>query len=119
LPLSSGQAERHGFEYFRHGTLSLYVALNTAAGEALGTTANVTLEFLEFLSEVVATQPADTQIHIIADNLSTHELLPSPCDRRRSRTWQHEQRGGCIFIATWSLGTFASRSGTVLIPSQG
>ncbi len=29
LPLSSGRAERHGFEYKRHGTLSLYAALNT------------------------------------------------------------------------------------------
>src|SRR5260221_9594129 len=29
LPLSPGRAERHGFEYYRHGTLSLYAALNT------------------------------------------------------------------------------------------
>ena len=28
LPLSPGRAERHGFEYYRHGTLSLYAALN-------------------------------------------------------------------------------------------
>ena len=34
LPLSPGRAERHGFEYFRHGTLSLYAALNTATGQA-------------------------------------------------------------------------------------
>jgi len=32
LPLSQGRAERHGFEYYRHGTLSLYAALNTATG---------------------------------------------------------------------------------------
>jgi Homeodomain-like domain len=30
LPLSPGRAERHGFEYYRHGTLSVYAALNTA-----------------------------------------------------------------------------------------
>src|ERR1700728_640713 len=35
LPLSSGRAERHGFEYYRHGTLSLYAALNTKTGEVL------------------------------------------------------------------------------------
>ena len=29
LPLSPGRAERHGFEYYRHGTLSLYAALDT------------------------------------------------------------------------------------------
>jgi hypothetical protein len=33
LPLSPGRAERHGFEYFCHGTLSLYAALNTATEE--------------------------------------------------------------------------------------
>ena len=75
LPLSPGRAERHGFEYFRHGTLSLYAALNTATGEVLGKTANrhTSTEFVKFLSEVVATQPTDTQVHIIADNLSTHK----------------------------------------------
>jgi len=38
LPLSPGRAERHGFEYFRHGTLSLYAALNTQTGAVLGKT---------------------------------------------------------------------------------
>jgi hypothetical protein len=33
LPLSPGRAERHGFEYFRHGTVSLYTALNTQTRE--------------------------------------------------------------------------------------
>jgi transposase len=36
LPLSPGRAERHAFEYYRHGTLSLYAALNTRSGEVLG-----------------------------------------------------------------------------------
>jgi transposase len=35
LPLSPGRAERHGFEYYRHGTLSLFAALNTASGEVV------------------------------------------------------------------------------------
>jgi hypothetical protein len=35
LPLSPGRAERHGFEYYRHGTLSLYAAFNTKTGEVL------------------------------------------------------------------------------------
>jgi hypothetical protein len=38
LPLSPGRAERHGFEYYRHGTLSLYAALNTSTGEVFGQT---------------------------------------------------------------------------------
>jgi transposase len=39
LPLSPGRAERHGFEYYRYGTLSLYAAFNTKTGEVLGKTA--------------------------------------------------------------------------------
>jgi len=39
LPLSPGRAERHGFEYYRHGTLSLFAAFNTKTGEVLGKTA--------------------------------------------------------------------------------
>jgi hypothetical protein len=38
LPLSPGRAERHGFEYYRHGTLSLYAALNTKTGIVQGKT---------------------------------------------------------------------------------
>lgn len=39
LPLSPGRAERH-FEYYRHGTLSLYAALNPQTGEVIGQTAS-------------------------------------------------------------------------------
>ena len=75
LPLSPGRAERHGFEYYRHGTLSLYAALETGSGEIIGKTASrhTSLEFVDFLSQVVATQPLAKPIHIIADNLSAHK----------------------------------------------
>jgi hypothetical protein len=36
LPLSPGRVERHGFEYYRHGTLSLYAALDTKTGKVRG-----------------------------------------------------------------------------------
>jgi transposase len=39
LPLSPGRAERHGFEYYRHGTLSLYAALDVKSGKVEGKTA--------------------------------------------------------------------------------
>jgi transposase len=75
LPLSPGRAERHGFEYVRHGTLSLYAALETREGTVLGRTAarHTTEEFVAFLEQIVDTQPADRDIHIIADNLSAHK----------------------------------------------
>src|SRR6202790_4666923 len=75
LPLSPGRAERHGFEYYRHGTLSLYAALNTKSGKVLGQTGarHTTEEFVAFLGQIVALQPRGREIHIIADNLSAHK----------------------------------------------
>ena len=75
LPLSPGRAERNGFEYFRHGTLSLYAAFNTKTSEVLGKTAarHTSAEFVAFLTDIVANQPVGKQIHVIADNLSAHK----------------------------------------------
>lgn len=75
LPLSPGRAERHGFEYYRHGTLSLYAAFNTGTGEVLGKTAarHTSAEFVAFLGDIVANQPRGREIHVIADNLSAHK----------------------------------------------
>lgn len=75
LPLSPGRAERHGFEYYRHGTLSLYAAFNTKTGEVLGKTAerHNSAEFVAFLTDIVANQASRKEIHVIADNLSAHK----------------------------------------------
>ncbi len=58
-PVSPGRAERHGFKYYRHGTLSLYAALNTGTGELLGDTTprHASAEFVRFLTTMVASQP--------------------------------------------------------------
>ena len=75
LPLSPGRAERHGFEYYRHGTLSLFAALNTKTGEVLGQTVprHTSAAFVAFLGDIVASQPRQREIHVILDNLSTHK----------------------------------------------
>ena len=75
LPLSPGRAERHGFEYRRHGTLSLYAALNTRNGGVFGHTTprHTSAEFVSSLSTLVASQPAGRAIHVILDNLSRHK----------------------------------------------
>ncbi len=75
LPLSPGRAERHGFEYYRHGTLSLYAAFNTRTGEVLGKTAerHTSAEFVAFLTALVAHQPRRQAIHVILDNLAAHK----------------------------------------------
>src|SRR5262245_33138987 len=75
LPLSPGRAERHGFEYYRHGTLSLFAALNTQTGEVVGQTVarHTSDAFVDFLTEVVTGTPRAKAIHVILDNLSTHK----------------------------------------------
>jgi transposase len=75
LPMSPGRAERHGFEYVRHGTLSLYAAFNTKTGEVLGKTVrrHTSQEFVAFLEKLVATNKRKREIHVILDNLSAHK----------------------------------------------
>jgi transposase len=75
LPLSPGRAEKHGFEYYRHGTLSLYAALDIATGKVQGKTASrhTSAEFIDFLREIVKSNPEPEEIHIVLDNLSAHK----------------------------------------------
>src|ERR1700679_3800862 len=75
LPLSPGRAERHGFEYRRNGTLSLYAALDVNSGKVQGKTAerHTSTEFLGFLEQVVSGCKPSQEIHIILDNLSAHK----------------------------------------------
>src|SRR6516165_8396387 len=81
LPLSPGRAERHGFEYYRHGTLSLYAALHISSGEVIGQTSarHTSAEFVAFLEDLVARQPQQQSVHIICDNLSAHKTK-AVCD---------------------------------------
>jgi transposase len=75
LPLTPGRAERHGFEYKRNGTLSLYAALEVGTGRVHGMTASrhTSAEFVRFLDGVLASVPKRQAVHIIADNLSAHK----------------------------------------------
>jgi transposase len=75
LPMSPGRAERHGFEYYRHGTLSLYAALDVKTGKVVGKTAprHTSAEFIDFLRDIVATAKWAGEIHIVLDNLSAHK----------------------------------------------
>jgi transposase len=73
---SSGKIVR-GFKstYKRHGTLNLFAALKVSTGEVKGKTTRQKrrVEFLEFMDEVVAEIPADTEIHVILDNYCIHK----------------------------------------------
>jgi transposase len=77
LPLRPGQAERRTHDYVRHGTTSLFAALNTATGAVIGKCLrrHRHQEFLQFLRHLDATveRPAGTTIHLILDNYGTHK----------------------------------------------
>jgi transposase len=76
LPLSPGRAERHGFEYYRHGTLSLYAALDVKTGQVHGMTAgrHTSQDFIAFLEGLVERTPTGAkELHVVLDNLSAHK----------------------------------------------
>src|SRR5712692_7692150 len=70
LPLSPGRVERHGFEYRRNGTLSLYAALDIKTGKVRGKTAerHTSAEFLVFLRGLVQRSRWAKENHIVLDN---------------------------------------------------
>ena len=77
LPLRPGQAERRTHDYVRHGTTSLFAALDTATGAVIGKCLrrHRHQEFLQFLRHWDATvqRPEGTTIHLILDNYGTHK----------------------------------------------
>ena len=75
LPMRPGQAERRTHDYKRHGTTSLFAALNVATGEVLGHCyrRHRSLEFKRFLARIDRHVPRDFAIHVILDNYTTHK----------------------------------------------
>jgi transposase len=75
LPMRPGQAERRSHDYTRHGTLSLFAALDAATGKIIGRcfTRHRAREFRAFLNTVEANVPGDLDVHLIIDNVSSHK----------------------------------------------
>ena len=75
LPMRPGQAERHTHDYTRHGTTSLFAALDVKAGTVVGKCMprHRTQEFRKFLDEVERNVPADLDVHVVMDNYGTHK----------------------------------------------
>src|SRR5437868_9239931 len=67
LPLSPGRAERHGFEYYRHGTLALSAALDVKTVKVQGMTAarHTSQDFVAFLEGLVKRTAWARQIHVV------------------------------------------------------
>ena len=75
LPMMPGVPERRTHNYMRHGTTSLFAALDVASGFVIGKCykRHRAIEFLDFLKQIDRSVPDDLDIHIVMDNYATHK----------------------------------------------
>jgi len=75
LPLAPGIPERRTHDYARHGTTTLFAALDIATGEVIGQThrRHRGAEFLQFLRTIEANVPPKMDVHLVMDNYGTHK----------------------------------------------
>lgn len=75
LPLNFGRPATHTHDYKRHGTTSLFAALDVATGKVIGQLQrrHRSAEFLRFLETIEANTPKDQDVHLIMDNYGTHK----------------------------------------------
>ena len=75
LPMLPGQAERRTHTYSRHGTTSLFAALDVATGEVLAQChrRHRSQEFLKFLRKIDREVPKELDVHVVMDNYCTHK----------------------------------------------
>ena len=125
LPMMPGVPERRTHSYVRHGTTSLFAALDVASGFVIGKCykRHRAAEFLNFLKEIDAQVPAGLDIHIVMDNYATTRLprsrRGSPADRIIMYTSRRLRRHGSIRSNAGSLNSPESGSSEVFIPRSG
>jgi transposase len=75
LPMRPGQIERRTHDYKRHGTTSLFAALDAKTGKVIGQTQqrHRSGEFRNFLDTIEKNVPAELDVHLILDNYGTHK----------------------------------------------
>ena len=75
LPMRPGQAERRTHDYRRHGTTSLFAALDIKTGKVLAQNhrRHRSIEFRKFLDQIDDTVPSELDIHLVMDNYGTHK----------------------------------------------
>lgn len=75
LPMRPGQAERYTHDYSRHGTTTLFAALDVATGTVIGECypRHRSVEFRRFLDKIEKSVPPDLDVHLILDNYGTHK----------------------------------------------
>jgi transposase len=75
LPMMPAAAEGQTHDYVRHGTTSLFAALDVATGKVIGQTLrrHRHQEFLRFLKTIDRSTPSEVDLHLILDNYGTHK----------------------------------------------
>lgn len=75
LPMMATQPERRTPTYVRHGTTSLFAALDVATGNVIGKTyrRHRAAEFVRFLDEIESRVPVEVDVHLVMDNYATHK----------------------------------------------
>jgi transposase len=75
LPMMPGVPERRTHDYSRHGTTTLFAALNVATGKVIGQLhrRHRASEFLGFLRAIEEAVPAKLEVHLVMDNYGTHK----------------------------------------------
>jgi putative transposase len=75
LPMAPGVAERRTHTYMRHGTTSLFAALDIATGAVIGKCykRHRATEFLDFLKQIDRQMPDGPDVHLVMDNYATHK----------------------------------------------
>ena len=78
LPLKKGRCGTMTHDYKRHGTTSLFAALNMLDGKVIGQCLprHRSREFIRFLNTIDRNTPPELDLHLIVDNYSTHKSPP-------------------------------------------
>jgi transposase len=108
LPLGMGHIATQTHDYYRHGTVTLFAALNYLDGKIIGQTASRHRhqEWLRFLKKLDSETPAELTLHLILDNYSTHKhaRVKAWIDKRnrQQHQWHQVNRVELHFIPTSS-----------------
>jgi transposase len=119
LPLRPGQVERRTHDYTRHGTTTLFAALNTKSGEIIGEfhQRHRAREFRQFLTTIDTAVPARLAVHLIVDNASAQDAddpsvadPPSPLPRSlHANRRLMDQPGGALVLSAHGEATAPGR----------
>ena len=90
LPLRPRRTERVSHDYYRHGTVSLFAALDIATGNVIGqcNSNHTHKEFLKFLKKIHREVPKELEIHAVLDNYATHKTPEVQAWLKKHPRWQ-------------------------------